>query len=60
MRRIILIHCFIMLGWVHLTLMEKANEEISKSKSADLDETEKKNITRAGAAIERLEEHLRR
>ncbi|URE16623.1 Tim17/Tim22/Tim23/Pmp24 family [Musa troglodytarum] len=47
------------LGWVHLKLMEKANEERLNSKPSDLDE-EETNRSRVGAAIERLEGNLRR
>lgn len=55
-----LIHCFILQGWVHLKLMEKANEERLNSKPSDLDEEGETNRSRVGAAIERLEGNLRR
>ncbi|CAD5189186.1 unnamed protein product [Musa acuminata subsp. malaccensis] len=48
------------LGWVHLKLVEKANEERLNSKPSDLDEEEETNRSRVGAAIERLEGNLRR
>ncbi|WOK96398.1 hypothetical protein Cni_G05105 [Canna indica] len=45
------------LGWVHLKLVEKANEEFTNS---HLDGKGEKNTSGVGAAIERLEEQLRR
>lgn len=49
------------LGWLHLKLVEKANEDISISKSSsDLGERREMSSTRVGAAIERLEGSLRK
>ncbi|KAG6501643.1 hypothetical protein ZIOFF_041526 [Zingiber officinale] len=47
-------------GWVHLKLVEMANKELSNSKSADTEGQNDTNKTGVGAAIERLEERLRR
>ncbi|KAG6494333.1 hypothetical protein ZIOFF_049357 [Zingiber officinale] len=48
------------LGWVHLKLVEMANKELSNSKSADTEGQNDTNKTGVGAAIEKLEERLRR
>ncbi|XP_074578823.1 uncharacterized protein LOC141835285 [Curcuma longa] len=48
------------LGWVHLKLVEMANKELSNSMSADTEGRNDTNKTGVGAAIERLEERLRR
>lgn len=47
-------------GWVHLKLVEKANKELSNSMPAETEGQKDTNRTRVGAAIERLEERLRR
>ncbi|KAG1366241.1 hypothetical protein COCNU_13G000310 [Cocos nucifera] len=49
------------LGWLHLKLVEKANEEISNCKlSSDSSEKAEMSSTRVGAAIERLESSLQK